>query len=124
MTTRCTITFRSTPGLHLHAPHDEGLCKYWPHEQEFLLKILRYFEGNEDSREGIPIPDKFWEGEYLEGIGKGTQVSLRLPVIKNLLARASRTWPGTIFSIFNGPEHQELIQTTPILWKDNGLRYR
>ena len=85
---------------------------------------MRYFEGNEDSREGIPIPDKFWEGEYLEGIGKGTQVSLRLPVIKNLLARASRTWPGTIFSIFNGPEHQELIQTTPILWKDNGLRYR
>lgn len=42
------MTFGSAPGLHLHSPHDDGLHEYWPHEQEFLLKISRYFKGKED----------------------------------------------------------------------------
>ena len=53
---RDPMTFGSAPGLHLHAPHDDGLHEYWPHEQDFLLKISRYFEGREDLRDGFLIP--------------------------------------------------------------------
>lgn len=108
------MTFGSAPGLHLHAPHDDGLHEYWPYEQDFLLKILRYFEGCKDLQDGFLIPDDFRAGEYLEGVGEGTRVSLRLPVIEDLLARASRTWPGTIFSIFNSAELSESVPLSPI----------
>ena len=47
-TYRDLMTFGSAPGLHLHAPHNNGLHEYWLHEQDFLLKISRYFEGRED----------------------------------------------------------------------------
>jgi hypothetical protein len=112
-TYRDPMTFGSAPGLHLHTPHDDGLHEYWPHEQDFLLKISRYFEGRDDLRDGFLIPDDFRAGEYLEGVGEGTRVSLRLPVVEDLLARASRTWPGTIFSIFNSTEPQEPAPLSP-----------
>lgn len=118
LTYRDPMTFGSSPGLHLHAPHEDGLYEYWPHEQTFLLKIARYFEGREDLRDGIVIPDEFRGGEYLEGIGEGTRVSLRLPIIEDLLARASRTWPGTIFSIFNNAELSAPTPSTPIQRKN------
>jgi len=56
---------------------------------------------------GIPIPDEFREGEYLEGIGQEIRVCLHLPLVEKLLARASRTWLGTIFSIFSDSEYPE-----------------
>jgi len=101
------MTFGGAPRLHLHAPHDDGLQEYQPHEQDFLLKITHYFEEREDFQNGIPIPDKFREGEYLEGIGQEIRVCLRLPLVEKLLAHTSRTWPGTIFSIFSDSEYPE-----------------
>ena len=65
-------------------------------------------------RDGFLIPDEFRGGEYLEGVGEGTRVSLRLPVLKDLLARASRTWPGTIFGIFSNTEPHEPIPSSPV----------
>ena len=120
---RDPMTFGSAPGLHLHAPHDDGLHEYWPHEQAFLLKISRYFEGREDLRDGFLIPDEFRAGEYLEGIGESTRVSLRLPVVEDLLARASRTWPGTIFSIFNSAEPPEPAPLSPIPRRSNQYQF-
>jgi hypothetical protein len=120
---RDPMTFGSAPGLHLHTPHDDGLHEYWPHEQAFLLKISRYFEGREDLRDGFLIPEEFRGGEYLEGIGEGPRVSLRLPVVEDLLARASRTWPGTIFSIFNSAEPPESAPLSPIPQRSSKYQY-
>jgi len=46
------------------------------------------------------IPDKFRQGQYLEGLGEEQQVSLQLPILKQLLIRAARTFPQSPFRIF------------------------
>ena len=94
------ITFGSTPSPHHAAPNRENDEEYTPLEWLFLAQIVEYCQGKEKLRKGIDIPDELREGQFLEGVGNGGKVSLRLPLLESLFRRASRTWPGSIFGIF------------------------
>jgi hypothetical protein len=74
--------------------------EYTHMEWLFLVQVLGYCQGKLELRGGIRIPDEFHDREFLEGLGEEGQVSLCLPLLKSLFARASRTWPNSIFKIF------------------------
>ena len=95
------LLFGSTPAEHEDLTARDDSRQYTPAEWLFLTEIVRYFKGAEDLRRGLVIPDEFWLGEYLEGIGSDGQVSLRLPALESLFVRASRTWPTSVFKTFS-----------------------
>jgi hypothetical protein len=78
-------TFGHSPITVHEFPEGRGPLEYTASEWGFLTTLLGYFEGVEEFQDGVFVPDEFRRGQYLEGLGEEQWVSLRLPVLEQLL---------------------------------------
>ena len=93
-------TFNSVPATLHEFPQGDRPDEFTRLEIDFLQRVLRYFDGAIELKDGLPIPEDFLEGQYLEGFGDEQQVSLRLPILEKLFARAGKDFPDSILGIF------------------------
>jgi len=104
------------PSYELAAPADvffdtPTMAQFWGYswrERLFLCTLARNFTIQPRFCEGLEVPEWLQEGRYTTGIGPEGYITIRLPVLESLLARAIRDFPDACYRLFIPEGH-----TTP-----------
>ena len=96
------------PSFELAAPADSHfevptLTQFWGYswrERLFLRTLARNFTIQPRFCDGLAVPEWLQEGRYTTGIGPEGYITIRLPVLESLLARAIRDFPAACYRLF------------------------
>jgi len=97
-------------GVHFDVP---TLAQFWGYswrERLFLRTLARNFTVQPRFSDGIEVPKWLQDGRYTTGLGPEGYITIRLPVLEALLARAIRDFPTACYRLFIPDGH-----TTPFV---------